>query len=300
MRGLFASPLGFLIGLSLGALGGGGSVLAVPALVYAAGEGPKAATTTSLLIVGTSALVGAFAHWRAGRVRIGAGLLFGLVGVGGSLLGSRLNTSVNPDVLLLAFSGLMMVVAWRMWSTSRSGPGHPERHRAVPRCSEGEQQNEDRSRVRAGSSVHSERHAPFAVSSSPRATPGRPMFSLRVVAEVIAAGTVVGLLTGFFGVGGGFVVVPALVLVLRYEMPVAVGTSLLVIAINSGVALLARLHGAGIEWHVALPFAIAALLGVGVGEKVAGRVRSVVLARSFVALLVAVALYTALRSTIAL
>jgi hypothetical protein len=79
-------------------------------------------------------------------------------------------------------------------------------------------------------------------------------------------------LTGFFGVGGGFIVVPALVFVLRYEMPVAVGTCLLVIAINSSVALLARSHGARIEWHVALPFAVAALFGVGVGERVATRV----------------------------
>jgi hypothetical protein len=128
----------------------------------------------------------------------------------------------------------------------------------------------------------------------------RRELSVRVIAEIVVAGSVVGLLTGFFGVGGGFIVVPALVLVLRYEMPVAVGTSLLVIAINSGAALLARSHGAGIEWHVALPFAVAALLGVGVGERVATRVHSVVLARYFVILLVMVATYTALRSGLAL
>ena len=129
---------------------------------------------------------------------------------------SRLNTSVNPDVLLLAFSGLMMVVAWRMWSTSRSGPGRPKRRHVVPLCSEGEQHSDQKPTVGAGSSVNSEVAAPSASRSSPQAAPGRPIFSLRLVAEVIAAGTVVGLLTGFFGVGGGFVVVPALVLVLRY------------------------------------------------------------------------------------
>ena len=96
MRGLLASPLGFLIGLSLGALGGGGSILAVPALVYAAGQNPKAATTTSLVLVTITALFGIIPHWRAGRVRFAAGTIFGLAGIGGSLLGSRWNEAANP------------------------------------------------------------------------------------------------------------------------------------------------------------------------------------------------------------
>ena len=293
MRGLFASPLGFLIGLSLGALGGGGSVLAVPALVYAAGEGPRAATTTSLLIVAPSALVGAFAHWRAGRVRVGTGALFGLVGIGGSFLGSRLNASVNPDALLLAFSALMFVVAWRMWSTSSSRRAQERRVATVGR-------EVDRGgQFRPVASAYTDISI-ATVTTRDTVTSLRRRLSVRVITEVVLAGSVVGLLTGFFGVGGGFIVVPALVLVLRYEMPVAVGTSLLVIAINSSAALLARSHGAGIEWHVALPFAVAALLGVGVGERAATRVHPVALARGFVILLVTVATYTALRSGFAL
>ncbi|HRE00149.1 MAG TPA: sulfite exporter TauE/SafE family protein, partial [Ilumatobacteraceae bacterium] len=114
MRALFASPLGFLIGLSLGALGGGGSILAVPALVYGAGQGPKAATTTSLLLVGIASLVGMVTHWRNGRVRLGTGIVFGLVGIGGSLAGSALNKQLNPDLLLLGFAGLTCIAAWRM------------------------------------------------------------------------------------------------------------------------------------------------------------------------------------------
>ena len=293
MRGLFVSPLGFLIGLSLGALGGGGSVLAVPALVYAAGEGPKVATTTSLMIVGTSALVGAFAHWRARRVRVGAGVLFGLVGVGGSFLGSRLNASVNPDALLLTFSALMFLVAWRMWPTNSSRRAQDRRVATVQRgLGDGDQ-------LQSVSSVHTDISVAVVTTRGAVASLRREL-SVRVIAEVVLAGSMVGLLTGFFGVGGGFIVVPALVLVLRYEMPVAVGTSLFVIAINSGAALLARSHGAGIEWNVALPFAVAAMLGVGIGERVAARVHSVVLARCFVILLVTVATYTALRSGLAL
>ena len=96
MRALLASPLGLLIGVSLGALGGGGSILAVPALVYAAGQTPKHATTTSLVLVAITAVIAIVPHWRAGRVRFGAGILFGLVGIAGSLLGSRWNEAADP------------------------------------------------------------------------------------------------------------------------------------------------------------------------------------------------------------
>src|SRR5918994_2355423 len=83
MRALVASPLGFLVGLALGALGGGGSIVAVPVLVYVAGQGPAAATPTSLLVVGTAALGGMIGHARAGRVRFTTGIVVGLTGIGG-------------------------------------------------------------------------------------------------------------------------------------------------------------------------------------------------------------------------
>ena len=114
------------------------------------------------------------------------------------------------------------------------------------------------------------------------------------------AGTVVGFLTGFFGVGGGFVIVPALVLALGFSMPDAVGTSLLVIAVNSAFALSQRLGTTGIEWRVALPFLVAGLLGVGTGKRLADRVDARTLTTWFVGLLVAVAAYTAIRSVLAL
>ena len=116
-----AIPLGLLIGLSLGALGGGGSILTVPALVYVLGQSPVAATTGSLVIVGITALTGMVAHARAGRVRVGQGLLFGVLGVAGSWYGSRLSASVAPAVLLAAFSVLMLVVAGVMIARQRHG-----------------------------------------------------------------------------------------------------------------------------------------------------------------------------------
>ena len=116
-----AIPIGLLIGLSLGALGGGGSILTVPALVYLLGQSPVAATTGSLIIVGVTSLSGMVAHARAGRVRAGQGLLFGVIGVAGSWYGSRLSASVPPAVLLAAFSVLMLVVAAIMIARQRPG-----------------------------------------------------------------------------------------------------------------------------------------------------------------------------------
>ena len=124
---ILAVPLGLVIGLSLGALGGGGSILTVPALVYVLGQSPHGATTASLLIVGITALVGMAAHLKLGRVQVSLGILFGLLGAGGSYVGSRLSASVDPNVLLAAFSALIMAAAITMLRR-----GHRTRVPAVP------------------------------------------------------------------------------------------------------------------------------------------------------------------------
>ena len=111
---LLAIPLGIVIGLSLGALGGGGSILTVPALVYALGETARTATTGSLVIVGITAAAASVGHARAGRVRPRAGLSFGAAGVAASLLGTHLNARVQPKVLLIAFAVLMLIAAGAM------------------------------------------------------------------------------------------------------------------------------------------------------------------------------------------
>ena len=108
MRALAASPFGFLLGFALGAVGGVGSILAVPVLVFVAGQAPRTATTTSLIVVGLASIVGLGDHWRANRVRAGVGVVFGAAGIGGSLVGSTLNRRLDPDVLLVVFA------AWRM------------------------------------------------------------------------------------------------------------------------------------------------------------------------------------------
>jgi uncharacterized membrane protein YfcA len=281
VRLLLALPLGLIIGLALGALGGGGSILAVPTLVYVVGLGTDEAVATSLVVVGVAALGGMVGHWRAGRVRVAAGLWFGLVGVVGSLLGTHLSQTVNPDVLLLAFAGVMLLVAWRMWATAVASG-------------------------RTTSSASPASDAPAVagaggVTPADAPPPGRRIGSrLSTVGKVAAAGTAVGFMTGFFGVGGGFIIVPALVLALRFDMSVAIGTSLLVIFLNCGEALVSRLAMTGVAWQVALPFALAALIGAVAGNHMASRVRSSTLQRWFVVLLVAVAIYTLARSAVAL
>jgi uncharacterized protein len=327
-----AVPIGLLIGLSLGALGGGGSILTVPALVYLLHQQPHAATTGALLIVGITALAGMAAHRRAGRVRVAQGVTFGILGVAGSYAGTRLSASVAPDLLLTLFAVLMLVAAAAMLRRRR-----PAGHAAVPAST-------------TAASTAPASIAPAAVAASPAsarepdhhgfpadgATPrpagrggtaaldradaaarpshgrpsrGRPSRGRaaqwwrqlsRAVSgsgKVVAAATAVGLLTGFFGVGGGFVIVPALVLALGFDMPAAVGTSLLVITINSAAALTARLGGnMQLDWPVLAVFTAAALAGTVAGNRVASRVDASRLTAAFTVLLAAVAVYSLGRS----
>ncbi|WP_308014066.1 sulfite exporter TauE/SafE family protein [Streptantibioticus parmotrematis] len=243
--------LGALIGLSLGALGGGGSILTVPVLVYVLGQPPREATTAGLVVVGVTALTGAVGHARAGHVRWRAGLAFGAAGTVASFAGTALNRSVDPTVLLLCFAALMVVSAVGMLRRYRGGR--------------------------------------TAAAGPPERSPAHP------VARVLVSGSVVGFLTGFLGVGGGFVIVPALVAALGYEMPVAVGTSLLVIAVNSAVALAARAGAERFPWHVLVPLTVAAVAGSLAGRAVCARVPAPVLGRAFATLTVAVAGYLVVR-----
>jgi uncharacterized membrane protein YfcA len=285
VRLLLTLPLGLLIGVALGALGGGGSILAVPVLVYAVGLEPKEAVTTSLVVVGVAALGGMVGHWRAGHVRVAAGLWFGLAGVAGSLLGSRLNRMVDPQVLLISFSGIMVIAAWRMWASTRQRPRDMAvEHTALSQpCVPAE-------------SITSSMSLSELQDQIPNTSASRFNSRVGLVIAVIAAGTTVGFMTGFFGVGGGFIIVPTLVLILGFDMPVAVGTSLLVIAINSGVALATRMATTGVDWHIALPFTVAALVGAVAGHRMTNRLPSSTLIRWFVVLLIAVAGYTFTRS----
>lgn len=233
---LLAGLLMGLVGISLGLLGGGGSILAVPVLVYVARLPAPEAVAVSLVIVGTTSLGSAVLHARAGRVDGRTAALFGLAGMLAAPFGARLSDRVEPHVLLLTFALLMLVVGTAMLR---------------PRSE--------------GSEVQGRRHGLLA-----------------------AAGAVVGALTGFLGVGGGFLIVPALVLLAGLPMPEAVGTSLAIITMNSLAALVAHrefLDGGFLSMAF---LTLAALAGSGLGARWSGRWTPSGLRRSFAVLVLVV------------
>jgi uncharacterized protein len=223
--------LAVAVGLSLGLLGGGGSILAVPLLVYVAGLGSKEAIATSLLVVGVTSLAALVPHARAGRVRWRTGLVFGAAAMAGAYVGGRLAEYISGTVLLVAFSLMMLATAVAMIRGRRS----------VAAPAEG--------RMRVG--------------------------------MVLLEGGVVGLVTGMLGAGGGFLVVPALVLLGGLPMSAAVGTSLLVIAMKSFAGLAGYLASVQIDWGLALAVTGAAVLGSLVGGTLTGRIPADVLRRVF-------------------
>ncbi|MEU1797486.1 sulfite exporter TauE/SafE family protein [Streptomyces californicus] len=228
---------GAAIGTALGALGGGGSVLAVPALIYLMGFSPASATTAALIIVAATSATALYAHARDGNVAWRTGVLFALAGVGPAFLAGAAAGRLPPAVLTGAFSVLAALSALRMLRPTGSEPA---------------------GRVRP--------------------------------ARAAGAGAGLGAVTGFLGVGGGFLAVPALVGVLGLRMKQAVGTSLLVISLNSLAALTARTGADGdLRWEVITPFAGAAILGAWDGKRLASRITGQALQRVFAFVLLAVA-----------
>ncbi|QBR93335.1 sulfite exporter TauE/SafE family protein [Nocardioides euryhalodurans] len=262
---LVAVVAGLLIGLSLGALGGGGSVLAVPVLVYALGQTAGQATTGSLVVVGLTSLVGAVTAYRSGNLMLGRGIAFGAVAIGGAALGATASGLVPDAVLLASFAVLLVVVAALMVIRQvRRGRGTGRRRRDV----------------RLDDPIIT--FSPHFACACPRAL------------KVLVTATAVGLLTGFLGVGGGFLVVPALVLALGLPMELAAGTSLVVITITSASALAVR-AGTVVQpdWGLVALLTIFAVVGGHLGARLASRTPTERLQAGFTGLLLAVAGYTA-------
>lgn len=263
-----AAAAGLLIGLALGALGGGGSILAVPVLVHLLGQSPTQATTGSLVVVGLTAVVGAVTAHRADHVRLGRGLAFGLLAVGGAVGGAKAAAAVPDDVLMAVFALLMLLVGALMVRRLR-------RHR----------ESGTGPRPRLDDPIVALGRGRGFVCDCPRAL------------QLVVTATAVGALTGFLGVGGGFVVVPALLMVFDLPMPDAVGTSLVVIGVTSAVALVVR-SGEGItpDWTPVLVLTVLAALGAVLGARLGHRVDATRLQGGFAVLVVVVAIYTAVRA----
>jgi uncharacterized protein len=270
---LLAIAAGALIGLSLGALGGGGSILAVPVLVYVLDQSASQATTGSLVVVGVTSLIGAVAARRAGNVLLGRGLVFGLVAIGGAVVGAGASTRVSEDHLLAAFAALMLLVGGVLvWRQLRHGRGDDPRHAARPTLDD-----------------------PIITFS--------PTFACRCpqALKVLVSATVVGALTGFLGVGGGFLVVPALLVALALPMDYAAGTSLVVITVTSAAALSVRVGaGAAPDWSSVGVLTVASAAAALVGTHVADRVDTERLHTAFAALVLGVAVLTSAQAVPAL
>ena len=271
---------GLLIGLALGALGGGGSILAVPVLVYLLDQSAVQATTGSLVVVGVTSAVGAVTAHRAGAVLLARGATFGLVATGGATVGALGSSRVPEPVLLASFAGLLVVVAGVMVARQLSG-----------------RREDEPGDMRGGmSGAHRARFDDPILTISPSF-----MCQCPRALKVLVTATAVGLLTGFLGVGGGFLVVPALVLALALPMHYAAGTSLVVITITSATALLVR-SGTGPppDWTLVGLLTAAAVAGGWTGARIAARLSTRRLQAAFTALLVVVGTYTAWQSLPAL
>jgi hypothetical protein len=241
---LLGAGFAALIGLALGLLGGGGSILTVPVFVYLLGFGVKEAVALSLLVVGAASLVGVVGHWRAGHVDVRVGAFFGSVAMVGTYLGARLAVFVSGEVQLGLFALFMLVAAVFMFRGSRPPPD------AV-----------------AG-----------AVDPLPIARMPLGLIALE--------GLAVGVVTGLVGVGGGFLIVPALVVLGKVGMKQAVGTSLLVIAMKSGAGFVGYIGQIDVPWDFVLPFTALAVAGILVGSRMARQVPQVALRHGFAVFLV--------------
>jgi uncharacterized membrane protein YfcA len=226
------ASLAALIGLALGTLGGGGSVLAVPLLIYVARLSDRTAIATSLVVIASTSAVAALVHARKGNVRWRGALTFTPAAMIGAYLGGRLSQYLPSSLLIGIFSLLMLGTAWGMWR----GRGEQD---------------------------------------GPNAAIPKPLV------YVVALGCLVGIVTGLVGAGGGFLVVPALALLVGMPMRAAIGTSLVVIAANSVAALLGYVSHVPVDYYFAGWIALAASFGALVGSQLAARIAPQLLRRGF-------------------
>lgn len=244
---LVATVLSVVVGLSLGLLGGGGSILTLPILLYVLGMPADDAVTLSLLVVGSTSVAALVPHARGGRVQWRVGMLFGATSMVGAFGAGTLAHHL-PRGLVLVLFGLMMLVA-------------------------------------AGAMMRPRRDVSDAGAQGREDPPGPRLGAM------VAQGLGVGAVTGLVGAGGGFVVVPALLVLGRLPMREAVGTSLLVIAMNSAAAFVGHLGAAHVDFRLGATLVVAAVLGSVAGARLAGHVPQALLRRGFAWFVIVMAVF---------
>jgi uncharacterized membrane protein YfcA len=244
---------GLITGLLLGVFGSGGSIITTPALLYLLDVEPKSAIAMSLGIVAVTATITALQHWLRGNVNLKVTAIFGLFGVAGTYAGALLGVITPVVIQLVLFAVVMYAAAWRMLKPVAQG------HRsvgaaAVALCDEG----------------HCE-------------TPHYGHIALH--------GIGVGALTGLVGVGGGFLIVPALVLLSGLSMKRAVGTSLSIVALKSFAGFAGYAGAVTIDYGLMALFTTIAIIGSLVGSAIGHRLPAELLKRGFGLFLILVASY---------
>jgi hypothetical protein len=231
---------GGLVGLSLGVTGSGGSLLAVPLLVYWVGVPVQTATILSLAVVGLSALVGTLEAVMRGDVKVRAGLLFGGTGMAGGWIGAFAHHLVRPEWILVLFGCAAVAAAGQMWHGSRV--------------------------------------------SSREVTGGRcvDQFPRTCWIKISAIGFLVGLLTGFLGVGGGFIIVPVLSTLVGFPIQAAVGTSLFIVMLVSLGGVTGHLQSTPLQGDLLVPLLAAGGAGVAAGIRMRRGVSAKVVTYTFV------------------
>lgn len=245
--------LGLLIGVLVGLLGGGGSILAVPALVYGAGVPLAAAVPMSLLVVGISAAAALLPRLRHRQVQWRIAGVFGAAGAAAAVAGTAVNRLLDPRTVMLGFATVMVVAAVRMLREQTTVGGD---------C----------------------------------ALPGGGVNWRGCLPKAIGSGLAVGFLTGLFGVGGGFLVIPALVLLLGLPMTTAVGTSLLIIVINAAAGFAAHAGDTTLDYRLAAAFTLAAIVGSLAAARLARRLPADRLRRGFAYLVLAIAAFVVIQT----
>ena len=263
---LIAIIAGLATGLVLGLFGSGGSIIALPALLYLLHVEPKSAIAMSLGVVAVTATVSALDNWRRGLVDTKVALVFGLFGVAGTFAGARLGL-LTPVILQLGlFAVVMYAAAWRMLRPAKF---------AAPAV--------------AGAA---------GVSGNAAVLGGCQDFFSPCMGHIALHGIGVGVLTGLVGVGGGFLIVPALVLLSGIPMKTAVGTSLAIVAAKSYAGFAGYMGGVPIDYAVMGGFTVVTVIGSFVGAHFSTRISHAALKKAFAWFLVVVATYILFKSVI--
>ncbi len=258
-----------LIGLSLGMLGGGGSILTVPVFVYLLGYAAKPAIAMSLPVVGITSFAGALGHLRAGNLHLRTAIPFGAATMMGAYLGARLSVFVSGTAQLVLLSLIMMASAISMFRSS------------MKKGSTG-------TAGKGSFNGNGEGNASTDTSPSTDTVSAPSSNAPSSLAIIVLVGFFVGMLTGTVGVGGGFLIVPALVLLARVSIHQAIGTSLLVISVTTAAGYAGYAGRYDIPWQFLAIFAAIAVSGSLAGVALSQRVPAAKLKRSFATLLIVI------------